>query len=294
MQITPLAAESMGVRSMATFVETADTRILIDPGIWLAEERLGLTPLAVESWTAEKLARRVRLFSESARVLVYTHFHPAQIEALPLETLADRTLFLKNPNQKVSAPRRKAAFGWLADVKTQSKTIEYADGRLFRLGNTRLVFSRPVAAHEHAADTVIQLAVSEGKASFVYTSEIAGACTGEALDFILENDPDVIYLDGPVTYRSGPDICPLETRLEALKRLLSETRVRHLIIDHHLTRDFHWRQQIEPVFKLAQEREVQIQTAAEFRGDPIQLLESRRKQLAEASGREPLAYEKSL
>lgn len=40
MNIVPLAFESMGVRSMATFVET-DQRILIDPGTSIAPKRFG-------------------------------------------------------------------------------------------------------------------------------------------------------------------------------------------------------------------------------------------------------------
>jgi predicted metallo-beta-lactamase superfamily hydrolase len=36
MKVIPLAADSLGVRSMATYVEVADTGVLIDPGATLA------------------------------------------------------------------------------------------------------------------------------------------------------------------------------------------------------------------------------------------------------------------
>ena len=42
-KIIPLAAESLGVRSMCTYVETPDLRILIDPGVSLGP-RFGLLP----------------------------------------------------------------------------------------------------------------------------------------------------------------------------------------------------------------------------------------------------------
>ncbi len=35
MKITPLAFDSFGTRSMSTFVETKDVKILIDPGVAL-------------------------------------------------------------------------------------------------------------------------------------------------------------------------------------------------------------------------------------------------------------------
>ena len=48
MKVIPLAAESLGVRSMATYVEVGRTGILIDPGATLAAARFGLPPSADE------------------------------------------------------------------------------------------------------------------------------------------------------------------------------------------------------------------------------------------------------
>src|SRR5436853_585901 len=53
MRVIPLAAESLGVRSMATYVEAGDLGILIDPGATLAPTRWGLPPaeaLAPAGW----------------------------------------------------------------------------------------------------------------------------------------------------------------------------------------------------------------------------------------------------
>ena len=44
MKIIPLAAESLGVRSMATYVEAGQTGILIDPGATLSPSRFNLPP----------------------------------------------------------------------------------------------------------------------------------------------------------------------------------------------------------------------------------------------------------
>jgi len=44
MEIVPLAFDSMGTRSMATFVRTGDTSLVIDPGVALAPARYGLPP----------------------------------------------------------------------------------------------------------------------------------------------------------------------------------------------------------------------------------------------------------
>src|SRR3990170_2781622 len=44
MKIVPLAAESLGVRSVATYVECGATRLVIDPGASLAPSRFNLPP----------------------------------------------------------------------------------------------------------------------------------------------------------------------------------------------------------------------------------------------------------
>ena len=55
MKVVPLAADSLGVRSMATYVECGATRILVDPGAALAPNRYGLPPADAE-WDALKRA----------------------------------------------------------------------------------------------------------------------------------------------------------------------------------------------------------------------------------------------
>ena len=51
MKVVPLAADSLGVRSMATYVEAGSTGLLLDPGATLAPSRYGLPPSA-EEWEA--------------------------------------------------------------------------------------------------------------------------------------------------------------------------------------------------------------------------------------------------
>ena len=57
MNVVPLAADSLGVRSMATYVECGQTRILIDPGASLGGSRFNLPP-ADEEWVFDILVRQ--------------------------------------------------------------------------------------------------------------------------------------------------------------------------------------------------------------------------------------------
>ena len=48
LNVKPLAFDSFGVRSMATFVATDDIAVLIDPGVSLASSRYKLPPHPIE------------------------------------------------------------------------------------------------------------------------------------------------------------------------------------------------------------------------------------------------------
>ena len=59
-KVTPLAAESFGVRSMCTLVETPDVSVLLDAGVSLAPYRFNLPPHPVEFQTISRLRQRNR------------------------------------------------------------------------------------------------------------------------------------------------------------------------------------------------------------------------------------------
>src|SRR5688500_12259602 len=73
MKIVPLAAESLGVRSMATYVEVGATSVLIDPGATLAPLRYGLPP-ADEEWEALRRANdRISAYAARSQFIFVSH-----------------------------------------------------------------------------------------------------------------------------------------------------------------------------------------------------------------------------
>ncbi|OGS46413.1 MAG: hypothetical protein A3K66_04315 [Euryarchaeota archaeon RBG_16_67_27] len=75
MRITPLAADSLGARSMATLVETPDVRILIDPSVRLAPYRYELPPHETEETRQRDLWRGIREAAKRADVLTVNHYN---------------------------------------------------------------------------------------------------------------------------------------------------------------------------------------------------------------------------
>ena len=75
MKVELLAFDSMGVRSMCTFIETDNVKIIIDPGIALGPLRYGLQPHRSEQEKLEQLAKGIAQRGKESDVIVISHYH---------------------------------------------------------------------------------------------------------------------------------------------------------------------------------------------------------------------------
>jgi predicted metallo-beta-lactamase superfamily hydrolase len=282
MNIIPLAAESMGCQSMATFVETKNLSILIDPGANLESLRYGLPPHPLEQWCLKKLRDRIQLFSKSANIIIITHYDYAHFNPTSLKLYYGKVLFLKNPTQQINTYNRKLAFDFIQKIKGKSKDIKYIDGRKLQMGKLTITFSKPLGLiNDNKSDFIIQVAIQEKEDIFLFTSDIYGLAQKEALDFIIEQSPNFLYLDGPITYlhNNTQRLQILEKTLWNMEQLFKKIKIQNIILDHHLLRDLQWKEKIHPLFESAKKYNIKIQTASEYRGEDNNLLEARRDQL---------------
>jgi predicted metallo-beta-lactamase superfamily hydrolase len=167
---------------------------------------------------------------------------------------------------------------FLKQIDGMPEKLEYADGREFSFGNTSLRFSDAVFhGTGNRLGYVVETCIREGDKSFVFTSDVEGPNTKEQTDFILKENPDVVYLDGPLSYMLGYRYSyeSLAGAVENILRILNGTDVEKLVIDHHLLRDLNWKEKIARVFDAGKE----VLTAAEFLGVGNNQLEARRKEL---------------
>ena len=93
MKVVPLAAESLGVRSMATYVEAGPTGILIDPGATLSPSRFNLPP-SEEEWEALRRANdRISAYAARSSLVFVSHYHEDHFRSDPA-TYAGRTVLV--------------------------------------------------------------------------------------------------------------------------------------------------------------------------------------------------------
>lgn len=270
----------MGTRSMATFVETQDAKILMDPGVALGPSRYGLPPHKLEVQRMEEHWEKIKKCADKAEILIVTHYHYDHYNPDAPEIYKDKVVLLKHPTEKINYSQKSRASFFLKQIKRLPQKLEYSDEREFSFGDTKLKFSKPVF---HGTNSklgyVTEVSVRESSACFLFTSDVEGPSVEEQVEFIISENPDIVFVDGPLSYMLGYRYSEgsLQKSIASLIKVIKNTKVERILIDHHFLRDIKWRERIKPVFDAA--GSVKISTAAEFLGKKNDLLEARRKEL---------------
>jgi len=294
MEIIPLSCESLGTRSFAHFVKTNDCNILIDPSVSLAPRRYGLLPHPLELSAAWRSRQLILESAKIADVIVQTHYH-ADHYTMGIERkyeFTDQETFnqIYTPKKKILAKdikkninyrqRRRGYWLW----KRKELDISVADSESFTFGETRILFSPPVPhGNDIKRGYVIEVLVDDGNKRYIFTSDVSGPTTEEALNFIIANEPDIVFLDGPAYYH--PHVSKEEVQLAYgnIKKILELTK--ELYIDHHFLREKDWKEQLKVNIG-----EILPAVSEILKLTPI-LLESKRKELHETDPPEEKFYE---
>jgi predicted metallo-beta-lactamase superfamily hydrolase len=293
--VTPLAAESLGVRSMCTLVKTPDVTVLLDAGISLAPYRFSLLPHPLEFQTIARLRSRIAEAANKAEIVTISHYHfdhhtPSYEDWLVNWTdhgetarkiYQNKTVIMKNPKEKINARQRQRAWMFQITAGKHAKRLEPADGKTFSFGETTLRFS-PAVPHG-LEDSVLgwtTMATIECESErFMYAPDIQGPMVRQTAELILNEDPDLLMVGGPPFYLGGLKVSEIQLRngVANLSRIIEAVPV--TVIEHHALRNAEWRTRTEGLYSAAEKVGHRIVTAAEFAGEKNQLLESKRKQL---------------
>ena len=288
MRIKPLAADSMGTRSMATYVSTNDCRVLIDPSVALGPHRYGLPPHPLEEQRMNEHWETIKEYAQKATVLIVTHYHYDHHDPDEPDVYRDKVLLTKHPKKNINKSQKKRSRLFLSELEGLPKDINFSDGKEFTFGDTTIRFSKAVP---HGNNTrlgyVTEVAIDDGKRKFVYTSDVEGPSLKEQAKFLIDEDPWVVFCDGPMTYMLGFGYSKksLEESIRNIIRVIKKTRVKRFVVDHHLLRDIKWKERMEDVFKVARKENVKLMTCADFAGEENIMLEARRKELFKEADR---------
>lgn len=296
-RVVPLAAESLGVRSMCTYVETQDLRVVLDAGVSLCPKRFGLPPHPQEFEAIIEARRRIAQAVEKAHVVTISHYHydhhtPSfedwlvnwtEYDETAKQIYQEKVVLAKNPRESINFSQRQRAWMFTKTGGKYAREISNADGKTFFFGRTKLRFSEPVF---HGSDRtelgwVIMAVVETENEKFLFAPDVQGPMSRRPLEIIAKEKPQLLMIGGPPLYLSPLSVS--ENQLQAGLKNLREIagKVAHIILDHHITRDENWREKTVELFYDAYKSGSTIQTAAEFLQEKDKPLEASRRKIFE-------------
>ncbi|TET91836.1 MAG: hypothetical protein E3J35_00845 [Methanomassiliicoccales archaeon] len=284
MKIIPISADSLGTRSMATFVETKDCNIFIDPSVRLAPKRFGLPPHKIEKERKREHWKEIKECVRKSDVLIVTHYHFDHHNPDAPSIYRRKTALLKDYQNKINRNQQMRAKRFIRKLGDYPKEILPADGKTFEFGRTLIEFSKPVPhGPTLRMGWVVEVAVTDEEQTFVHTSDIQGASVKSQLEFILKSNPRTILMDGPFSVLMMADQGrPLKSSERNIIKIIRKTDVKDFLIDHHFVREEEYRDRIPKIFEVAKEEVVNLQTCAGYLGRKDDLLEAKRKKLYKA------------
>lgn len=285
MKIIPVCSESLGVRSLAVFVETNNIKIFIDPSAALGM-RYGLEPSG-EEWDAlGKFKEKIRRIAENCDIITISHYHYDHYDP-DADFYEGKKIFAKDIENNINKSQRArgSKFKKIFEDKFKGKSeLIYCDNQSYKFGKTSIKFSKPFP-HGEAGTRLgfILMTIIEEKGKndknfkIIHTSDTCGAVDNESKDFIISEQPNLIIMDGFSTYLAGFRIPRknLEISRKNINEILQKTNA-ELILDHHLLRDLKYKTYFPEAYGIYSGR---VKTFAEYLGIENNLLEARRKEL---------------
>lgn len=266
---------------MATWVET-DVKILIDPGAALGPLRYSLPPSQMEEERLDILSEKVFEYAKAADIMTISHYHYDHYfrEA---KIYQGKTLLTKDSENNINKSQKERAANFLQFLNKYYKSLVFADGKEFEFGQTKIKFS-PAVSHGPAGSKlgfVLMCSVSYNGKKLIHASDVEGFIDQTSRDWVIEENPDILILSGFPTlflgYRFSHDQL-LRSNVNLIS-VLNKTKVKTVILEHHLVRDLNYLNKIEPVLDYARKHKRQVITAAEFLGQKPEFLEAKRKEL---------------
>ena len=294
-KVVPLAAESLGVRSMCTYAETSDVKILLDAGASVCPNRFGLPPHPREFKAISECRRRIADAADKAEIVTLSHYHfdhhtPSFGDWLcnwtergetARQIYEGKNVLVKNPKDMINYSQRQR--GWMFE-RTGGKyaqTFEVADGRSFVFDETRVRFSEPVfhGQEDSSLGWVLMSTIECRDEKFMFAPDVQGPISAHAYEVIMHENPQLLFIGGPPSYLTGfkVDEDQIQVGFGNLEKIVGHTPL--TVLDHHLLRDENWQEEARSTFDMAKKMGCRVQTAAEFLGTRNDCLESVRRRL---------------
>jgi hypothetical protein len=169
-----------------------------------------------------------------------------------------------NWNKNPEIPEFKFKF------KFNSIEVRYSEGKVFKFGDTLLRFSNPLfhGIEFSRVGWVFTTTIEYGDEKFIHSSDLNGPIIEDYAQKMIQENPQVLILDGPMTYMFGYLLnrINLDRTIENASEIIRKIDSEVIIYDHHLPRERKFRERTKKVWDVAKEENKKVMTAAEFLG----------------------------
>lgn len=166
---------------------------------------------------------------------------------------------------------------WIPELEFGDVEVRFPEKKELEFGETKLRFTSPLFHGIELSKTgwVFSTIVERNGLKFLHSSDLQGPTVEDYADWIIEEDPDLLYLDGPATYLLGYMLnsTNLGRAVENATRIVENTSSELILYDHHLTREKKFRERTEKVWRTAEENQKKVLTVAEHKGKSPVVLE---------------------
>ncbi|HEC82796.1 MAG TPA: MBL fold metallo-hydrolase [Thermoplasmatales archaeon] len=278
MKLKPLFSDSMGVRSMATIVEIGREKIFIDASAALGPSRYGLPPHQLEIETLMKTKRKIAELAKECKYFVITHYHYDHYD--PDENFYEgKKIFAKRIDTNINKSQQNRGL-YFKEIFNERADIFYCDETEYEIDGYKIKFSPPFPHGPEGIKLGYVIMVSiEEKNKILYASDVQGPVYEKTRDYIINEMPDLVIMDGPPSYFLGWRFSQenLSKAEENLIKIIEKTDC-NVILDHHLLRDLKYKMKMKNLYEVYDEK---IKTFAEWNGMKNNLLEAKRRELWE-------------
>ncbi len=278
MSLEIIGTESLGVRGLCCMVKLPDRCIVIDPGVALGYKRHGLLPHPIQVTAGIKVREKILSALINATDVVFSHFHgdhvplldanPYQLSLRDLPSSFHELRCWSKSDDDLSEEMNKR-FKNLADLMGGNMQIAeaYSEGPLS--------FSRAVphgAPNSHMG-TVMMTRIEMNNRVFLHASDIQ-LIDDTTVEMVIDWQADILLASGPPLYLNRLSTSDKNRAWNNALRLAQNIEV--VILDHHLMR---CKEGAIWLDKLSMKVGKKLYCAADFMGQPRQLLEANRIQL---------------
>jgi len=277
MKIAPISSDSLGVRSMATYIETKDCKILIDPSAALGPKRYGLPPHQKEQEALFQTKNKIAELAKKCDILTISHYHYDHYDPEG-KFYKGKKIFAKDISKNINKSQKQRGTDFKQNIENICE-LTYSDNSKHKIGDTHIIFSPPFfhGPENVRLGYVIMTTVDDGKKRILHASDVQGPVTKNATDYIIKQKPDLLIVDGPPTIFLGWKFSmqSLQDASENLVKII-ETLKCDIILDHHLLRDKKYKEVFPEPYKKGKKY---VKTFAEYLGKENNTLEAHRKEL---------------